>query len=79
MLNSDFKKLHFLGIDLHSRGRRRRLVALTFSIFLLSMAVLVEETKRVPGSSERSQRLLVNFDGRDSISDLLHFSRGRAG
>jgi hypothetical protein len=48
MLNSDLKKLHFLGIDLHSLGRRRWLVALTNSIFLLSMAVLVEESKRVP-------------------------------
>jgi hypothetical protein len=48
MLNSDLNKLHFLGIDLHSRWRRRWLVALTYSIFLVSMAVLVEESKRVP-------------------------------
>jgi hypothetical protein len=48
MLNSDLNKLHFLGIDLHSRWRRRLLVALTYSIFLISMAVLVEESKRVP-------------------------------
>jgi hypothetical protein len=48
MLNSDLLNLHFLGIDLHSLGRRRLLVALTYSIFPLSMAVLVEESERVP-------------------------------
>jgi hypothetical protein len=48
MLNSDLNQLRFLSIDLHSRLRRRLLVTITYSIFVLSMAVLVEESKRAP-------------------------------
>lgn len=47
MLNSDLNKLRFLSIDLHSRWRRRLLVAFVYSIYVLSMAVLVRESERV--------------------------------
>lgn len=44
MLNSDPKKLRFLGIDLHSRTRRRYAVVLTIVAFVMAMAALSEGT-----------------------------------
>lgn len=40
MLSDDPKKLRFLGIDLRSRGRRRVTVVLTYSFFVVTMAVV---------------------------------------
>lgn len=40
MLTDDPKRLRFFGIDLHSRGRRRVIVALTYVVYVFAMAAV---------------------------------------
>lgn len=40
MLTDDPKRLRFFGIDLHSRGRRRVIVALTYVVYVFAMSAV---------------------------------------
>jgi hypothetical protein len=44
MLNPDPKKLRAIGIDLHSKTRRRGAVVLTIGVFMVAMALISAET-----------------------------------
>jgi hypothetical protein len=49
MLNPDAKKLRYLGIDMHSRTRRRAAVVLTYGIFVIATGCVLAAWKTEAG------------------------------
>ena len=49
MLNSDPKKLRFLGIDMQSQTRRRAAVVLTYGLYVIAIGCLAAGSKSVDG------------------------------
>jgi hypothetical protein len=52
MLNPDPAKLRYLGIDLHSRTRRRMVVVLTWLTFVIGMSVRPASNTSPVGTNE---------------------------
>src|ERR1039457_7494887 len=58
VLTDDPKRLRIFGIDLHSRGRRRVIVALTYVVYVFAMAAVeVAFDAKHENSDRKSTRL----------------------